>query len=468
MDWDRVRQAVRVLLPYIMSQNGSTIPQLRLDVTGRRLPDGDGPQLKHADRPVWHRRTALIEELARELKITGWPKRAPADFYGIVDVEIRRLRKSGDLIDWSTRIHSGTFRLKQTHQVQRPSMNLETAATPPEPASKYDDQLMETFLAVITRGRKANTYKFALARALLEYCNSNVTAHHTTDDGTYIIPYSYLADRFLRYYWHQECKFRIKQDFQPDKDPHAIHVIRKVFGDNPGTIFENVDRSDKERAQKDILQKVFGSERAGTSQVVPRFQKVMVGKSAHEKRVFYDYDDDKKIIRLRPEAFEFFRRNNKILSLANLAEWAKFLEKTNGSLPKLVAKIEQNEARRTSLARFREAYLNASMEHCFYCGTRLEHGYIEVDHFLPWTYIFEDEAWNLVLACKRCNQKKSDSLPEAGFQDELIRRNARYRDQIAMLDNSLRVIDTRRGWRGEIADHYDACGRGGWRSIRLP
>ena len=44
--------------------------------------------------------------------------------------------------------------------------------------------------------------------------------------------------------------------------------------------------------------------------------------------------------------FEFFKNNPRILSMAVLSEWAKFLERINKSLPMLVAKIEQDEMQR--------------------------------------------------------------------------------------------------------------------------
>ena len=128
-----------------------------------------------------------------------------------------------------------------------------------------------------------------------------------------------------------------------------------------------------------------------TSIVIPQFQNIPKGRGSTSKEIFYEYDDDSKILRLKPEAFDFFKSNHKILSMAVLSEWAKFLEKINKSLPNLVAKIEQDEFRRKSLGKYRKIYLNHTC-HCFYCGDRLESGYIEVDHFLPWSYIFEDQA----------------------------------------------------------------------------
>ena len=302
-----------------------------------------------------------------------------------------------------------------------------------------------------------------LARALLEHCRE--TPYGSGEACR--VPYEYLAGKFLEYYWHQECKFRIKQDFKTKSTPKVVQAIRSTFtGYVPGG-FGDVDGDRKDRARRDILNTVFGSAKAKTSLVVPKFQKVMEGSYAVERRVFYDYDDDEKVVTLRPAAFAFFKNNNGLLSRAVLAEWAKFLERINGSLPRLVAKIEQDEARREPLTRFRNAYMPHT-DHCFYCCGMLERGDTHVDHFLPWSYIFEDEAWNLVLACSRCNLKKSDSLPQDEFRRELIRRNGSYRDRIGILDSSLRIIDTRLGWEREIQNHYETCQEYGFNVIRMP
>lgn len=36
---------------------------------------------------------------------------------------------------------------------------------------------------------------------------------------------------------------------------------------------------------------------------------------------------------------------------------------------------------------------------CFYCGRKLSPKRIDVDHFIPWSFIKDDNLWNLVLAC---------------------------------------------------------------------
>ena len=60
---------------------------------------------------------------------------------------------------------------------------------------------------------------------------------------------------------------------------------------------------------------------------------------------------------------------------------------------------------------------------CFYCGKQLSPDKIDVDHFIPWSFIKDDNLWNLVLACPSCNRKKNDKLPAGDYLAALVHRN---------------------------------------------
>jgi len=388
---------------FALGKKGRTIAEIER-AKGRKLP-GDASQEGYRDMAVWHNRTDIIQYVAGELRIhrSLWGKdRTSSEFYNAMDQEVAKLKRKKIIVDWNGSGRLGIFRLDPPDQrIERPAVSIAPADSRPAHQDRGEDDMKQAFLSILKEGRKDNTYKFALARVLLEYCRDG----YRSGAGTYTIPYTYLASRFLRYYWHQECKFRIKQDFKTKSTPKVIQAIRNAFGEGAQGDFVGVDEEEKKKAERDILRTVFGNARSKTSLVVPKFQKVMAGQHAEERRIFYDYDDDAKAIYLKAEAFDFFKSNYGILSGAVLAEWAKFLERINGSLPRLVAKIEQDSFERGNLAPFRNAYIKHT-DHCFYCSGRLEHGCIHVDHFLPWSYIFEDEAWNLVLSCQECNCKK--------------------------------------------------------------
>lgn len=63
---------------------------------------------------------------------------------------------------------------------------------------------------------------------------------------------------------------------------------------------------------------------------------------------------------------------------------------------------------------------------CFFCGEPVG-AKVTFDHLIPQAYGGEDEAANVVLAHRRCNQRKSDRLPTPDELDRFfaMRRNSR-------------------------------------------
>ena len=467
-------------LAQVVGRPGSTISEVEA-ARGRTCGRGDRTQHAHRDDAVWHGSGKVVEQVAGLLNldrsaVSGGGILA-VDFYQSVMAQISALRARGCIADWRAGGRLGVFRLADPSRLPdidpdglRPPSY---AGTPPDTSHAG---LTKSFLSILSHGSKANTYKFALARAILEHCQNGYRgAGRDYDDGegeeerqsVLRIPYEYLAEKFLKYYWHQEYVLHMRQNYDAKHTPHAITKLRNVFGKSTPADYSRLDNNDVERAKKLILRNVFGHAKSKTSIVVPRFQKVPVGNRTAEVRSFYDYDDDEQAIRLKPEAFEFFQRNNALLSKAVLIEWTKFLEPLNPTLPRLLTKIESMGAERQALTKYRSMFAPFT-DCCFYCRDRLEPGYVQVDHLIPWTYIYDDNAWNLVLACQPCNGKKSNSLPEDEFRDGLVERNRRHRGEIPPLRASLDMLDRGRGWEAEIHGHYQTCLEYGFGTIRLP
>jgi 5-methylcytosine-specific restriction endonuclease McrA len=136
----------------------------------------------------------------------------------------------------------------------------------------------------------------------------------------------------------------------------------------------------------------------------------------------------------------FFKRRNVSLNKAVTLEWARLLEEINVGVPKLIAKIE-DEIPSRDLTTERDA-LEPFEKNCFYCETLLETAEINVEHVIPFSYIRENEMWNLTLACKQCNCKKLGSLPspKEKWLGKLFERNKNYRNEISMLGKSLKRL----------------------------
>jgi len=114
------------------------------------------------------------------------------------------------------------------------------------------------------------------------------------------------------------------------------------------------------------------------------------------------------------------------LSKILIYEWAKFLEKTNFT-PRLISKIEElGIKKRRSLSKYKKILLEIDGSKCFYCNSKIEEQDIHIDHFIPWSYIYEDSSWNLVVSCSMCNLKKSDNLPPKNFIKIICSRNEKF------------------------------------------
>lgn len=60
-------------------------------------------------------------------------------------------------------------------------------------------------------------------------------------------------------------------------------------------------------------------------------------------------------------------------------------------------------------------------EVCYYCGVKLTRTNASFDHIVPLSRGGEDEKWNLVWCCKKCNMSKGYKLLSE-WEDRIIRR----------------------------------------------
>ena len=304
-----------------------------------------------------------------------------------------------------------------------------------------------------------------MARFLLDYCSKEDVKPH--------VEFEVIAGYFLRYYWAQICKLKMKHAPQTRKKPEIVKIIEKAFPEPyyPQT-FDEIKQKEPEKIQScinAIIKRCFHN-------VTWRFQRVKVNRAA-EIRLYFDYkisrtvNENKKYvelsygINLNPQAILFFKRRHAVLLKAVILEWAKFLEKLNTGLPKLIAKTEGSDIKRGNLAKYKQN-LKPLFCYCFYCKQSLVGEIkIEVEHVIPFAYIAEDDIWNLTLACKKCNCEKLGALPPIQYIEKLIRRNKIYRKQIPGLEKSLTRLDS--NFESIIKNHYENAKTQGYMSLKV-
>lgn len=145
-------------------------------------------------------------------------------------------------------------------------------------------------------------------------------------------------------------------------------------------------------------------------------------------------------------------------------EWAKFLEKLNIGLPKIITKTEGKNMKRGSLTQYRQI-LDPFFKECFYCKRQLSGGRdTHVEHVIPFDYIAEDDIWNLTLVCQKCNLQKLGALPPKKYIDKLIERNRDYQARIPSLEKSLGRLD--RDFERLVKSHYQNAKSHGYMALK--
>ena len=76
----------------------------------------------------------------------------------------------------------------------------------------------------------------------------------------------------------------------------------------------------------------------------------------------------------------------------------------------------------------------------FYSGKELDPNDISIDHVIPWSFMYSDDIWNLVITSKSNNSSKSNTIPSEEVIKRLKERNekllnileGKYKDDLKM------------------------------------
>ncbi|NBK93879.1 HNH endonuclease [bacterium 1XD21-13] len=93
----------------------------------------------------------------------------------------------------------------------------------------------------------------------------------------------------------------------------------------------------------------------------------------------------------------------------------RYLQQRNPGVPGIIYKLEPENEKVRKLKNVRELW-NEVIEKRpiadIYSGEKLQRNCFEVDHFVPWSYIANDEMWNLSPVNGTLNSSKSNKLPD--------------------------------------------------------
>ena len=272
-----------------------------------------------------------------------------------------------------------------------------------------EDELWSAFSCVFSsKSRNDSSYKFGFLKAIIDNL-------YNVDDQLRLT-FDQIFSKFAEIYWNLILKYGLRQ--------------KAVTNDNRETYLEQVlHASVKKYGIKEVIpyESLTPEMMIDIShQVKVKCKKYVVGALFEDtKRLFYSFSKKKELLQINPLMYEFICKHKVIIEKLNYYEWARFLERVNeeSAAIKLLSKIDES-AKRNNLSYYRQILFDEfECKTCFYCGRTLKPDKIEVDHFIPWSFIKDDKLWNLVLSCPACNRQKKDRLPVDRYLIALEERN---------------------------------------------
>lgn len=286
------------------------------------------------------------------------------------------------------------------------------------------------WLTIIEQMNNDNTYKLAWGRALIEcLCLDKGYA----EDDKVIVEFEEIAKCMIKYYWNQLFFFRLKQSPYKDKEPVICKDVNKLINEwkknKDSAIPVWYDEKDVRCNNPVLFDEVLNHVcKTLHENVCWRFKNVPTGQLE-----IYEYDKVNSRILFYYDAAVLIKDDYGIVisKLLNY-KWTQLLEKFNFQ-PKIASKvsgISENKIRRNNLTKYKNELLKEHNGKAidFYTGEELLECDISVDHVIPWSYMYSDDIWNLVLTSKSKNSSKNNSIPSAETIEKLKERNNKIKD----------------------------------------
>ncbi len=263
-----------------------------------------------------------------------------------------------------------------------------------------------------SKSRKTTSYKFALFKSLLD------NLFNVSSD--LIINLEEINYTFAKIYWNIINLYKLPQ-VRPNSQFNLSSVeiiVYNIIKENELTLNVEFD------SLNDVIKKQY------LKNVFIILKKDVVGSLCKEFELkFFEFDlqCENPFIKFSNEAFHYLKENKIVLEKLNYFYWIFWIEeiliKSEREDGNLANKLDSSTKRR-SLNKFREdIYKEEEEVRCFYCEKVVSKRDVEIDHFVPWSFVKDDKIWNLVPSCKKCNGNKSDKIMSEKYLEKLIARN---------------------------------------------
>lgn len=281
------------------------------------------------------------------------------------------------------------------------------------------------WISVIEQMNYDNTYKLAWGRAILE-CVSFDRYKVLKDDV--IIEFNDISKCMIKYYWNQLFFFNLKQAPYKDKYPVICKDVLKLINEYK-TRFNTVIPTWFDEANNKFDNEFY-------NKIVNHISKTLHENVCWRFKIInkvtidlYRYNkNDGSFIIINSNELELLKEYSIILSKLLNYKWAQLLEKFN-FCPKIANKvsgISEAKLSRNSLSKYKDELLKEFTNGKvidFYSGEELDPSDISIDHVIPWSFMYSDDIWNLVITSKSNNSSKLNTIPSEEIIKRLKERN---------------------------------------------
>ncbi len=285
-----------------------------------------------------------------------------------------------------------------------------------------DEELPVHLLAAVFKS-KNQSYKLFWFLSILDLVRENRTS----------MTYDEIMNRMIAKAWYMVMEYHLNLG-PADAIEIAINRIRETSGlaanekeEKIISFLENTDdkhiKDAKYKLKQNVpyrLQKPFLE--ISSSKQWENFDYISsVAKSNQRVLYYYEKLNGQLQITINEKWIHYLQRNVVFIKGWTQYELIQYLQRRNPTIPGIPFKLEPPKIRDLKMATlfWKTIISNHEIHDCYTDKTLNENNFlqlggIDIDHFIPWSYIASDEIWNLTPTFASVNRSKSNNLPDEG------------------------------------------------------
>lgn len=249
--------------------------------------------------------------------------------------------------------------------------------------------------------------------------------------GNQVITFKKLNYRMIAEAWYPILKYHL--DFGPQDQLNKIvmDINNKYsigFESNENVVLKKLEKLEESELLKEInnfskyvpfrlISTFFTEETIGLPD--GKKNKLLLFLSQNSSKAFYQINMTDKTIRINDNWFNYFYKNQIIVTGWLNYKIICYLQKKNPNVPAIPFKLSAQGNRNLDyVKKFWNEIKDQTDLHDIYTDLSFtqnnynKYGVFSIDHFIPWSFVMHNEFWNLIPTFKNVNSSKNNKLPK--------------------------------------------------------